>query len=437
MDAERLTGSAEKVLLEAVAEAGQEGTTVGIRHLIDALKSDRVLQKLNATFTYDDDPEPSEESALSEDLVLVLDDAQGFADSQHEPFVSTEHMVIALMQMGVMDIAREQVFASIGSARSVHKVGQPVRVNPLDALERSALLDMENELHKVLIGQDKAVRVVSETVRRAAAGLTDSNRPFGSFLFLGPTGVGKTELSKCLADFLYGTKSSMVRIDMSEYREQHSIARLIGSPPGYVGHSDGGQLTNALAENPYSLVLFDEMEKAHPDVLNVLLQVFDDGRLTDGRGITVDMTSSVVVMTSNVGSKAYTAGADPDKTKDRVMDAVWSQFRPEFLNRIDEIVVFDSLTKEDFYKIVDIQLAPVIAMMEAREVDLVLEREAVVFLVEGGWNPVLGARQLRRFIQRKLQNPLAEKLLASEFKGKSVCTVSAGTDELEFSIKEA
>lgn len=439
MQVERLSRSAEQTIEKAVIAASGQGRRVGVGHLVAALKDDGFGRFLNLRDDADalmlEEPE-SEDVYLSEQLTEVLDYAERFSIGANEPFVTTEHLAIALAKC--RDAQEEQAFEAVAEKRSFYRVGPPPPPkNPLDEISRASLLDMEVEIHKTIVGQKKAVKVISETVRRAAAGLADANRPFGSFLFLGPTGVGKTELSKSLSGFLYGSVHSMVRIDMSEYREQHSMARLIGSPPGYIGHTDGGQLTNAIQKNPYSLVLFDEMEKAHPDVLNILLQVFDDGRLTDGMGNTVDMTGCVMVMTSNVGSQVFQTHATASERKDLVLAELWRQFRPEFLNRIDEIVVFDSLEKDDFYEIIEIQLNPVVDMMKRRGVDLVITHEAKAFLVEGGWNPVLGARQLRRFIQRKLQNPLADKVLAADFKGRTICKVTAATEELEFEVTKA
>lgn len=282
--------------------------------------------------------------------------------------------------------------------------------------ERDKLLRMEAELHKRVIGQHEAVVAVSNAVRRSRAGLADPNRPSGSFLFLGPTGVGKTELCKALAEFLFDTEEAMVRIDMSEFMEKHSVARLIGAPPGYVGYEEGGYLTEAVRRKPYSVILMDEVEKAHPDVFNVLLQVLEDGRLTDSQGRTVDFKNTVVVMTSNLGSaQIQELVGDPEAQRAAVMDAVSHHFRPEFINRIDEVVVFDPLGKEQIGGIAEIQLARLRSRLAERELSLELTPEALEKLIAVGYDPVYGARPLKRAIQRWIENPLAQQILAGDF----------------------
>jgi ATP-dependent Clp protease ATP-binding subunit ClpB len=278
--------------------------------------------------------------------------------------------------------------------------------------EMQKLLHMEERLHQRVVGQDEAIRVVSNAVRRARAGLQDPNRPLGSFIFLGPTGVGKTELARALAEFLFDNERAIVRIDMSEYQEKHTVSRLIGAPPGYVGYEEGGQLTEAVRRHPYSVVLFDEIEKAHPEVFNVLLQLLDDGRLTDGQGRTVDFRNTLVIMTSNLGAELWLSGKPVDR--DQIMGILERQFRPEFLNRIDEIIVFHSLTKEDLREIVKIQLTRVDALMHDRDIKLDFTPAALDYLAEIGWDPDFGARPLKRAIQREVQDPLAMKLLSGE-----------------------
>jgi ATP-dependent Clp protease ATP-binding subunit ClpB len=299
--------------------------------------------------------------------------------------------------------------------------------------ERDKLLHMEEGLHKRVIGQHKAVHAVANAVRRARAGLNDENRPLGSFLFLGPTGVGKTELTKALAEFLFDDEHAMVRIDMSEYMEKHSVSRLIGAPPGYVGYEEGGSLTEAVRRRPYQVVLFDEVEKAHPDVFNVLLQVLDDGVLTDGQGRTVDFKQTLIILTSNLGAQALSQlpeGADASEAKRDVMDAVRSHFRPEFLNRLDEIIIFDRLAREDMKGIVDIQLRHLARRLAKRGVRLEVDESALQWLADEGYDPVFGARPLKRVIQRTLQDPLAEMLLSGEVMDGSVLPVTAGPDGL-------
>ncbi|WP_282181796.1 ATP-dependent chaperone ClpB [Aliiroseovarius marinus] len=299
--------------------------------------------------------------------------------------------------------------------------------------EREKLLRMEEELGRRVIGQTSAVTAVSNAVRRARAGLNDENRPLGSFLFLGPTGVGKTELTKAVADFLFDDDSAMVRIDMSEFMEKHAVARLIGAPPGYVGYDEGGVLTEAVRRRPYQVVLFDEVEKAHPDVFNVLLQVLDDGVLTDGQGRTVDFKQTLIILTSNLGAQALSQlpdGADASDAKRDVMDAVRAHFRPEFLNRLDETIIFDRLTREDMDGIVDIQLGRLTKRLGRRNIALDLDEAAMKWLADEGYDPVFGARPLKRVIQRALQNQLAEMLLAGDVMDGDTITVSAGADGL-------
>ena len=299
--------------------------------------------------------------------------------------------------------------------------------------EREKLLRMEDELHGRVIGQDAAVRAVSNAVRRARAGLNDEGRPLGSFLFLGPTGVGKTELTKAVAEFLFDDEHAMVRVDMSEYMEKHAVARLIGAPPGYVGYDEGGALTEAVRRRPYQVVLFDEVEKAHPDVFNVLLQVLDDGILTDGQGRTVDFKQTLIILTSNLGSQALSQlpeEADAADAKRDVMDAVRAHFRPEFLNRLDETIIFDRLAREDMDGIVDIQLERLRKRLAARKIVIELDDGARKWLADEGYDPVFGARPLKRVLQRALQNPLAEMLLGGEIKDGDIIPVRAGADGL-------
>lgn len=310
---------------------------------------------------------------------------------------------------------------------------------PVDKMlegERDKLLRMEDELAKRVVGQAEAVHAVSTAVRRARAGLQDPNRPIGSFMFLGPTGVGKTELTKALAAYLFDDEHAMVRIDMSEYMEKHSVSRLIGAPPGYVGYDEGGALTEAVRRRPYQVVLFDEIEKAHPDVFNVLLQVLDDGRLTDGQGRTVDFKNTLIILTSNLGSE-YLAGQkdgeDVDAVRDQVMGVVRSAFRPEFLNRLDEIVLFHRLKRTEMGAIVDIQLKRLEALLEDRKVTLTLDDSARTWLADKGYDPVYGARPLKRVIQRQLQDPLAERILAGHVRDGDTVAVTGGSDRLLFS----
>jgi ATP-dependent Clp protease ATP-binding subunit ClpB len=312
---------------------------------------------------------------------------------------------------------------------------------PVDKMlegEREKLLRMEDELARRVVGQGEAVQAVSKAVRRARAGLQDPNRPIGSFMFLGPTGVGKTELTKALANFLFDDESAMVRIDMSEFMEKHSVARLIGAPPGYVGYEEGGALTEAVRRRPYQVVLFDEVEKAHPDVFNVLLQVLDDGRLTDGQGRTVDFRNTLIIMTSNLGAEFLVSlgeNEDVDKVRDEVMGVVRASFRPEFLNRVDEVILFHRLRRQDMGQIVAIQLKRLEALLADRKIELDLDADAIEWLANKGYDPAYGARPLKRVIQKELQDPLAEKILMGEILDGSTVKVTAGSDRLNFRSK--
>jgi len=302
---------------------------------------------------------------------------------------------------------------------------------PVDKMlegERDKLLHMEENLRRRVVGQEEAVVAVSNAIRRARAGLQDPNRPIGSFLFLGPTGVGKTELTKALAEFLFDDESALVRIDMSEYMEKHSVSRLIGAPPGYVGYDEGGSLTEAVRRRPYQVILFDEVEKAHPDVFNVLLQVLDDGRLTDGQGRTVDFRNTLIVLTSNLGSEALANlpdGADIERARPAVMEAVRGAFRPEFLNRLDEILLFRRLSRDDMKGIVEIQLRHLQKLLADRKITLEIDGAAEAWLADRGYDPVYGARPLKRVIQRELQNPLAQQILEGRIPDGATVRVTA------------
>jgi ATP-dependent Clp protease ATP-binding subunit ClpB len=309
---------------------------------------------------------------------------------------------------------------------------------PIDRMlegEREKLLKMEEQLAKRVVGQAEAVKAVSTAVRRARAGLQDPHRPIGSFMFLGPTGVGKTELTKALAEYLFDDEAALIRIDMSEYMEKHSVARLIGAPPGYVGYDEGGALTEAVRRRPYQVVLFDEIEKAHPDVFNVLLQVLDDGRLTDGQGRTVDFRNTLIVMTSNLGSDFLVnqpEGEDTEAVRDQVMTVVRSAFRPEFLNRVDEIILFHRLQKSEMGQIVDIQMKRLQKLLDERKITVVLDAKARDWIAEKGWDPAYGARPLKRVIQKAVQDPFAELILSGKIKDGETVKISAGKQGLVF-----
>jgi ATP-dependent Clp protease ATP-binding subunit ClpB len=314
-----------------------------------------------------------------------------------------------------------------------------IPVDKLMAGEREKLLHMEDKLRARVVGQDEAVISVSTAVRRARAGLQDPNRPIGSFLFLGPTGVGKTELTKALAEYLFDDEQAMVRIDMSEYMEKHSVARLIGAPPGYVGYEEGGALTEAVRRRPYQVVLFDEVEKAHPDVFNVLLQALDDGRLTDGQGRTVDFRNTLIILTSNLGGEILAnqpPGESVGAVRDEVMEIVRRAFRPEFLNRLDEILLFGRLSREHMGRVVDIQIGRLQTILGDRKISLVLDEGARSWLAETGYDPVYGARPLKRVIQRNLQNPLATMILSGKVRDGDTVSVSAEGGSLAINGEE-
>jgi ATP-dependent Clp protease ATP-binding subunit ClpB len=301
--------------------------------------------------------------------------------------------------------------------------------------EIQKLLKMEDRLKLRVIGQANAIHAVSNAVRRARAGLQDENRPIGSFIFLGPTGVGKTELCRALAEFLFDDEQAMVRLDMSEFMEKHSVARLIGAPPGYVGYEEGGYLTEAVRRRPYSVVLFDEIEKAHPDVFNALLQILEDGRMTDGQGRTVDFKNTVIIMTSNLGSQyIQELGANNRKEMERLVGAALREaFKPEFLNRVDETIIFNSLGRDEIKSIVEIQLKRLRQNLANRKISLELSERAQALIAEKGYDPAYGARPLKRTIQRMIQDPLAIKILDGEFKEGDVVKIDAIGDELVFS----
>src|SRR2546428_3668824 len=311
-----------------------------------------------------------------------------------------------------------------------------IPVSRLQEGEREKLVKLEEHLHLRVVGQDEAIKAVANAVRRARAGLQDPNRPLGSFLFLGPTGVGKTELARALAEFLFDDENAMIRIDMSEYMEKHTVARLIGAPPGYVGYEEGGQLSEAVRRKPYSVLLFDEIEKAHQDVFNVLLQVLDDGRITDGQGRTVDFKNTVIIMTSNIGSQYILEEEQSQEARERlVMDALRGHFRPEFLNRVDEIIIFDRLSEDDLKKIVEIQLKRLTKRLEQQKITLDLSDSAKELIAREGYDPVYGARPLKRTIQKEILDPLSIDILEGKVREGQTVRVDAKDGALEFHEK--
>ena len=338
---------------------------------------------------------------------------------------------------GEQDAAKPKLLRTQVGAEEIAEVVSRATGIPVSKMmqgERDKLLQMEDELHKRVVGQHEAITAVSDAIRRSRAGLSDPNRPYGSFMFLGPTGVGKTELTKALAAFLFDTEEALIRIDMSEFMEKHSVARLIGAPPGYVGYEEGGYLTEAVRRKPYSVILLDEIEKAHPDVFNVLLQVLDDGRMTDGQGRTVDFKNTVVVMTSNLGSHKIQSmeDSDPQLVKLAVMAEVRGHFRPEFINRIDELVVFHALDDKHIGAIAKIQLNTLQQRLGKMEIGLHISDAALRKLAEAGFDPVYGARPLKRAIQQEVENPLSKAILEGRFGPKDTVEIEVAGSELGF-----
>ncbi|MDD4819065.1 MAG: AAA family ATPase, partial [Candidatus Colwellbacteria bacterium] len=311
--------------------------------------------------------------------------------------------------------------------------------------ESEKLIRIEDELHEKVVGQDEAISAISNALRRARAGLADPNRPLGSFMFLGPTGVGKTELAKALAKFMFNKEDALIRVDMSEYMERHSVSRLIGSPPGYVGHDDGGQLTEIVRHRPYSLILFDEIEKAHPEVFNILLQVLDNGRLTDSKGKVVNFKNTIIILTSNAGSElgkemsriGFSSPSDDEREekeedyREKVMEALKEEFRPEFLNRLDDIIIFKSLTQNDLVKIVDIQLAEVQKRLDEKGIKVNVNAPAKKYLAENGFDPEFGARPLKRLIQKVVLDKLADRIIRGEMKDGGKIKVGIENSEIK------
>ncbi len=359
--------------------------------------------------------------------------------SEYDKAGQLQHQVIPKLERRLAEAERQNGAAVVNEEVTTEHIASVVSRwtgVPVDKMlegEREKLLRMEEAIGKRVIGQDEAIAAVSNAVRRSRAGLQDPNRPIGSFLFLGPTGVGKTELTKALAEFLFDDDTAMVRVDMSEYMEKHAVARLIGAPPGYVGYEQGGSLTEAVRRRPYQVILFDEAEKAHLDVFNVLLQVLDDGRLTDGQGQTVDFRNTLIVMTSNLGSDILAAqsdGADPEEIREDVMDIVRAAFRPEFLNRLDEILLFHRLSEDQMGSIVEIQIARLADQLGEQDIKLEIDDAATDWLSKHGYDPVYGARPLKRIIQRNVENILATMVLNGEVPDGSTVSVSALADGL-------
>jgi ATP-dependent Clp protease ATP-binding subunit ClpB len=404
-----LEGQSEDLTAQWKAEKEKVGQGAQLRETLDRLRAELASAQRNG------------------DLARASEIAYGQIPQIEKQLAEAESAEAAAASLTPEVVDAEQIAAVVSRWTGV----------PVDKMlegEREKLLKMEDALRGRVVGQDAALAAVADAVRRARAGLNDPNRPLGSFLFLGPTGVGKTELTKALAAFLFDDDQAITRIDMSEYMEKHSVSRLIGAPPGYVGYDEGGALTEAVRRRPYQVVLFDEVEKAHPDVFNVLLQVLDDGRLTDGQGRVVDFKNALIIMTSNLGSAALAdqaEGEDVEAVRPFVMEAVRAHFRPEFLNRIDEIILFRRLGRDQMAGIVRIQLARLEKLMADRRLTLALDDSASAWLADKGYDPVYGARPLKRVIQKELVDPMAKKLLAGEIADGSVIAVSAGQDGLE------
>jgi ATP-dependent Clp protease ATP-binding subunit ClpB len=438
------------IQLKIQREMLKKETDEASRKRLGDLDSD--IEKLEREFSDLDEVWKSEKAALQgatrvkeqiEQARVELEAAQRHQDYAKMSEIQYGRLPALEKQLAAAQAAEKQEFKLVQDRVTEEEVAEVVSrwtgipVSKMLEGERDKLLHMEESLHKRVVGQDEAVRAVSDAIRRARAGLSDPNRPYGSFLFLGPTGVGKTELCKALAEFLFDTQEAMVRIDMSEFMEKHSVARLIGAPPGYVGYEEGGYLTEAVRRRPYSVILLDEVEKAHPDVFNVLLQVLDDGRLTDGQGRTVDFRNTVIVMTSNLGSQliqenAGETEADYLQMKASVLGVVQAHFRPEFINRLDELVVFRPLEKQQIRKIALIQLAYLEKRLAERQLKLQIDDRALDLLGNVGFDPVYGARPLKRAIQQQLENPLAREILEGRFASGETIAVAAEGGHLVF-----
>jgi ATP-dependent Clp protease ATP-binding subunit ClpC len=353
-----------------------------------------------------------------------FEDASSLRDKEKELLDAKAEKETEIKAAGVdlFDEVDEEAIAEVLS------IWTGIPVYKLTEEETAKLLRMEDELHKRVIGQEDSIKAVSQSIRRTRAGLKDPKRPSGSFIFLGPSGVGKTELAKTLAEFLFGDEDALISLDMSEYMEKHTVSRLVGSPPGYVGYEEGGQLTEAVRRKPFSVVLFDEIEKAHPDVFNTLLQILEEGRLTDSQGRTVDFRNCVLIMTSNLGFTKVDEAVTYERMKDKVTDALKIHFRPEFLNRIDEVIVFHELSRPEVTEIVDLMTKRVTTQLAAQGIGIELTDAAKLFLAERGYDPTLGARPLRRAIQRLVEDPMSERLLLKEFRAGTMIVVDVEPD---------
>ncbi|MEZ0100768.1 ATP-dependent Clp protease ATP-binding subunit ClpA [Bradyrhizobium elkanii] len=439
----------EIIRLKIEQEALKKETDLGSKSRLQTLEKDLVdLEKKSADMT---SKWRSEKSKLSdaqkmkgelEQLRTELANAQRKGEFQKAGELAYGRIPELEKKLAAVEASETSSASETVTADNIAQVVSRWTGVPVDKMlegEKDKLLRMEEMLGKRVVGQAEAVRAVSTAVRRARAGLQDPNRPIGSFMFLGPTGVGKTELAKALAEYLFDDETAMIRLDMSEYMEKHSVSRLIGAPPGYVGYDEGGALTEAVRRRPYQVVLFDEIEKAHPDVFNVLLQVLDDGRLTDGQGRTVDFRNTLIIMTSNIGAEYLVnqpEGQSTSAVREQVMNMVRAHFRPEFLNRIDEIILFHRLQKSDMGRIVEIQFSRLRRLLEDRKIELELDPKARDWLADKGWDPAYGARPLKRVIQRSVQDPLAEMILSGDVRDGSQVRLSATKAGLTFNGKK-
>ena len=433
------------IQLKIEREALKKELDEGSRRRLEKLETELVdLEDRSARMTAE---WQAEKGALADSTKIKeqLDQARGaveraMRDGQYEKAGELQYDLIPQLERKLTEAEQTQKSRMVVESVTEEHIAQVVSRwtgIPVDKMlqgEREKLLKMEDNLRRRVVGQEEALVAVSNAVRRARAGLQDANRPIGSFLFLGPTGVGKTELCKALAEFLFDDESAMIRIDMSEYMEKHAVARLIGAPPGYVGYDEGGALTEAVRRRPYQVILFDEVEKAHPDVFNVLLQVLDDGRLTDGQGRTVDFRNALIVLTSNLGGEILATQelqSDSEAVREQVMSVVRASFRPEFLNRLDEMILFHRLNRDQMDGIVEIQLRRLYALLADRHIVLDLDKTAISWLAEAGFgHPVYGARPLKRIIQKALQNPLAGLILEGNVSDGDTVRVSAGDSGL-------
>ena len=399
----------------------------------------KVVEDIQNTLSHIEDLKlQSTEAERSADYARVAEIRYGLLKEAQDRLASLNSQIKEMQANGTALIKEEVDSEDIAEVVSKW-TGIPVR--KMLASDREKLLHLEEELHRRVIGQDNAITAIADAVRRSRAGLQDPRKPIGSFMFLGTTGVGKTELARALAEFLFNDEKAMVRIDMSEYQEKHSVSRLVGAPPGYVGYDEGGQLTEAVRRHPYSVVLFDEIEKAHPDTFNVLLQVLDDGRLTDNKGRTVDFKNTIIIMTSNMGSHlimdALQGEENPsstllEKTKEKVFDMLKSSIRPEFLNRIDEIIMFSPLSRNDIKDIVRLQINALSSMLAKRDIHLTVDENAIEVLCEEGYDPQYGARPIKRVIQRDLMNSLSRSIISGEIEPASQITIGAENGQLTF-----